>query len=156
MGEVDDFIAHYGKKGMRWGHRKNPDDGGGSGGSGGSSGGGSGGSGGSGDASGGKPKKLSRKEARALNKKGELEFNQKKMEKIFEESFKGGDEVLIATRLSGDNAITITTGKEIVAHLSAGGALDVRTTEVFARLDKDRQQFVENDQLIGTYKKVKR
>ena len=137
--QVDDFLAHVGVKGMRWGVRKN--DNGGSSGSSGSSGNNSGGSGsGGGDgADGGKGKKPkyeeSRREYRKRTRAEAQEFYDKKAESIVNESLKRGDEILVKTFFHDSYDFEIVTGKEFVQNLERGRAFNTPFTEIWAERD---------------------
>jgi hypothetical protein len=131
MSEVDNFLAHYGVKGMRWGHRK-PDDSGGA-----------------------APKKRSRKELRAVNKAGREKFNQDRADKVLGAALKKGDGVLIKTHMPYDQYPTIMSGKEFTTYLSRGGAFDIRMTDIYATKDEKAGTYVLNDQPTERYKKVK-
>lgn len=117
-------LAHYGVPGMRWGHRK-------------------------GDSN----DHVSRKQNRQMNKEAENKFNEKKATTLYNEAKKGGEKTLIEVRLPGDFAQTVVTGKQFAEHLESGGVFDVRMTEVFATQSKAGEQYVLNDNKIGTYKK---
>lgn len=97
---------------------------------------------------------LSRKDVRKLNREGEREFYDKKINTLVKESLHKGDDVLISTKLPGDFAVSVVTGKQFVDHLYSGGVLDVKSTEVFARMNQG--QYVQNDKPIGGYKPIKR
>lgn len=135
--QVDDFLAHVGVKGMRWGVRKN-DDGGSSGSSGSNSGGGSG-SGGGDVADGGKGKKPkyeeSRREYRKRTRAEAQEFYDKKAESIVNESLKRGDEILVKTFFHDGYDFEIVTGKEFVQNLERGRAFNTPFTEIWAERD---------------------
>lgn len=98
----------------------------------------------------------SRREYKKRTKQESREFYDKKADALIQASLKKGDQVLIATKLPGDYATTITTGTRFIEHLQRGGVFDVKTTEVFATQPKKNSQFVENDKPIGTYKKSER
>lgn len=138
--QVDDFLAHVGVKGMRWGVRKNDDGGssGSSGSSGSNSGGGSGSGGGDGT-DGGKGKKPkyeeSRREYRKRTRAEAQEFYDKKAESIVNESLKRGDEILVKTFFHDGYDFEIVTGKEFVQHLERGRAFNTPFTEIWAERD---------------------
>ena len=136
MNEVDDFLAHYGRKGMKWGVRN--DDSSGSGGS-------------------GPPKKkLSRKEVRNINKQGKLDYDGETVTKVYLEAKGKGERVLVKTRTPGDFADTVMTGKQFVQYTEAGNALDLGSTRIFARQNKVGEEFVLNNFEDEVYQPIKR
>ncbi len=104
-------LAHYGKKGMRWGvtNAKSSSSSG---------------------------SKESRKEYKSNIKKEQDAFYQKKIDNVVTASLKRGDEVLIATKLPGDMAVTVATGKQFVDHIKTGAAFDIKTTDIFITFDE--------------------
>lgn len=129
MNEVDNFLAHYGVPGMKWGKRKAQD-------------------------SEDKPTRLSRKEVRLVNKEGQQKFYEDKATRIFAESLKKGEKILVETMMAGDYVPTIMTGKQFADHALSGGVFNIKTTEVFAR--KEGKQYVLNEDRGHQYQKVKR
>lgn len=125
--QTDDFLAHYGVKGMRWGKRRSDKE--------------------------LANARVTRKQNRQMNKEASEKFYSDKASNIYQEAKKAGDQILISTRMPGDSVQTITTGKEFAAKLERGGMLDVKSTEIFARQPKPDSQYVLNDNIIGTYKK---
>lgn len=121
-----DDLAHHGVKGMHWGVRK---------------------------AGTAPAAKISRKQNRQMNKEAANEFYAKKAHDLYAQGKKYGDKVLVATVLPGATSKSIITGKELVGHLEAGGALNVKATEVYAKLDSKRGGYVMNDKPVGGYKK---
>lgn len=110
--QKEEFLAHYGVKGMKWGVTK------------------------------ARYKSLSKeekkgyrkrtgKEKRAAIKEGLL----KNADLTIEAAAKGGKDVLIKTRRPGDMYPTVMTGEEFMTHLTRGGAMDARQTQVFAFVD---------------------
>ncbi|ASM62287.1 hypothetical protein SEA_NIGHTMARE_11 [Arthrobacter phage Nightmare] len=122
--EVDNYLEHYGVKGMKWGKRQKHTE--------------------------------KRREYRARVRQERQAFQQKHLGNVLKESMKKGEDVLVKTTLQGDYAQTIMTGKQFVEMASKGALLDAKTTDVFARLDKDAGQFVLNDQPNEGYKKSAR
>lgn len=107
MSEVkaEDFLSHYGVKGMRWGQRKGRNSSGG---------------------------KMSRKERKAAK----FEANVKQANDLIAKSLKD-PKVLINL-----NGRMIVTGKEFTTHMANGGLLDVKTTKVYAELDRKNKTYV--------------
>ena len=126
--DVEDFLQHVGVKGMKWGRRKT-----------------------SGSSSGGSSK-ITRKQNRQMNREARSEFDRKKIDSIFRETLQKGDKVLVSTQLMGTYGKTVMTGKEFSDHMLRGGAMDVRTTEIFARQNKSGQ-YEANTNAIGNYQK---
>lgn len=107
MSEItrEDAIAHFGTKGMKWGVRKSNAGGGGSG-------------------SG--PQKLTRKEVKMEKK----QFYENKANHILKTAVDHPD-VLIGVS-NGSPIPTIVTGREFVHHMSRGGQMNVRYTDIYA------------------------
>lgn len=120
--DVDDFLAHYGKKGMKWGVRTKHTE--------------------------------SRKEFKARAKKEQGEYHEKKANDMLSLAFKGGNNVLLATKFSGDQHGSIITGKEFVNQMSKSRAFDVRLTEVYAI--KGASGMYESSVLYPAFKKPER
>lgn len=108
MDDVDAFLEHVGVKGMKWGVRKDPSAG-----------------------------RESRKDYKARVKTEKDEFYNKKIQGVVKQSLAKGNDILIQTRLPGDAAITIATGKDFLNHVSAGGVFDAKVTDVFATKNSD-------------------
>lgn len=137
---MSEDLAHFGVKGMRWGHRKTKDL----------------------PSHSGAPKtaepvkKKSRKEVRAINRQGRAEFDQARVDKVLKEAIKKGDNVLIKTNMPYDQYPTIMSGKEFTTYLSRGGAFDIRMTDIYATKDAKAGAYVLNDKPTERYQKVKR
>lgn len=128
MTTSDDFLEHYGVKGMKWGKTT------------------SGAASGSG--------KESRKEYKARTKKEQSEFYNKKMTAIVDKAAKAGDDVIIKTKYGGDTHQTITTGTNFVEQLAKGKAFDVTLTEVYATKTAEGPYQMTGDRNV--YQKSKR
>lgn len=130
---VDNWLSHFGVKGMRWGHRKAQDGGGDSNES-------------------SKPKKLTRKEVRAEKK----EFYLKKADDVVRTAA-AQPESLIRTLaydpISGYNRQVVMTGKELVDHLAKGGYMNAKYTDVYATKDANSQEYVLNPNLGQKYRR---
>lgn len=131
MSEANDFLAHYGVAGMKWGRRK-----------------------GSSDSGSTKEPRKTRKEVRAINKAGQREFDEKKLTSVISESLKKGDKVLVKSLMQGDTYPTVMTGTEFVDYASRGGLLNPRLTDIYARQKGDAYEL--NPTQGQRYQKVKR
>lgn len=163
MSESKDLeLFHYGVKGMRWGVRRKLDDEGLAVGS-------PPGKKKSSDSSSSKTSgsqkeapapKRSRKELRKINKEGADKFYRERAEKIIEEVSKSkGDDILVATIAPGTGPYqTLLSGREFAEHLAAGGAIDIRNTDIYARKGKSNGQdaWIQNKRFNEKYQKVKR
>lgn len=104
---VDDFLAHYGVKGMKWGVTRS------------------------------QYKSLSKSDKKQYRKKTFRERSKtlrnaqaENAKLTIEAAVKGGSNVLIRSRGSMDSLPTVMTGKEFSAHVARGGAFDVKVTSV--------------------------
>jgi len=133
---TEEFLEHYGIKGMKWGQKKAEASG-------------------SADSARQKvaEKKVTRKQNRQMNRAARTEFNEKKMQTLYSEAKKHGDKVLVQTTDPATMTRSIVTGKEFVSFLERGGAMDVRTTEIYARKSAKDGSFELNSDRIGTYQK---
>lgn len=77
--------------------------------------------------------------------------DQEHLSKVLTTSLKKGENVLVRTQLQGDYAATVMTGKQFIEMAGRGTLLNARTTDVFATLDKKKQQFVLNETPTPTY-----
>lgn len=102
--ESTENLAHFGVKGMHWGHRK-----------------------GTSESSGSKSKKLSRAEVRQEKSK----FYEDKLNNVLQTALKN-PESLIALKGPGEAYASIVTGKEFVNYARNNGAMDARMTDVYA------------------------
>lgn len=112
MTAVNDFLAHHGVKGMKWGVRKS------------------------------EYKSMSRDERKSYRKKTGKERRadlneayQKKASALVDVSSKHGKDVLIKARVPYDAYPVVMTGNEFLSYLSKGGAFDKRATDVFGYMD---------------------
>lgn len=127
---TETFLAHYGVKGMRWGIRKKTDV---------SS----------------KPKRLSRKEIRQINREGRKKFYEDKANRILSEASKKGDDVLIKIVTPGSTYPTVVTGKEFTNYLAKGGAFDIKMSDVYAT-NRGNGGYELNASPNPRYQKIKR
>lgn len=162
MAEVDDFLAHYGVKGMKWGVRRNSD---------------------TGvrpiaktldeskfgraananakrymakqaaKTNAAAPKRLSRKEHKAKVKRERDEFYQKKANKLLDEVM-NDPEVLVNVRTM--NGTMVASGKEFLDFMRRGGVMDVRATDIYARKTADGKNYELNADMNKQYKAPKR
>ena len=129
MTEVDNFLAHYGVKGMKWGKRKAD------------------------DSSSNGERRLSRKEHRAKVKQERSAFYQKKADKLLEEVMNDPDVLVNVRTLNGS---MIATGKEFVNFMAKGGVMDIRATDIYARKTADGKNYQMNSEMNKQYKPPKR
>lgn len=118
--EKEEFLAHAGVKGMRWGKRKAEDT---------------------------RPAKLSRKEVKAEKN----QFYQDKANSLVAKALKD-PQVLISLK-TGDIYPTIVTGKQFVEHLSNGGLLNIKMTDVYAQQASPKGQYILNQNPNQGYKR---
>lgn len=115
---AEDFLAHHGVLGMHWGsHKATPE---------------------AAKAVSGstpKPKRLSRRAAKNA-------FYQEKANRLLNTALKDPS-VLIALNTGGMHP-TVVTGKEFVHHLSQGGLMNVKYTDVYATKQGDHYVMNEN------------
>lgn len=111
------FLQHFGKKGMKWGVRKEKTASSGSSGS-------------------AKPQKLSRKE----KKQAQHAVTIKRGENLVNLALKEPKSLILLNRKQ------VVTGKEFVSYLSKGGLLDIDGSGVYARqLDGPNKQYTMTD-----------
>lgn len=115
---TEHILEHHGVKGQRWGVRRNRDN-----------------SGPGGKAA--KPAKLTREQVKAERDA----FYQKKAQHILDTAIKQ-PESLIALRTQND--AVIVTGKEFVNHMSRGGLMDIRASDVYATRPGNKGPYVLN------------
>lgn len=130
MSDVDDFLAHYGKKGMKWGVRN--------------------------DDNATAPKtKESRKDYRKRIKAEEADFNTKKIDAVFNRALERGDDILVSTMYAGDYAVTIESGKSFVRNTTNGAAFNAHYTDVFAERKSSSEDY-DYVPMYGSYKPTAR
>lgn len=122
--EVDDFLEHFGVKGMRWGVRN----------------------GGSGST---KTESSKKKPSRAEKKAAKKEFYQQKAQRVLAKSLED-PEVLINLK-TVDIYPSIVSGKEFVDYVSRGGVFDVKLTDVYAEKSTEGP-YVINDRMNERYR----
>ena len=135
--DIGTFLKHYGVKGMKWGVTNDY---------------------GRGSSGGGyvDKKEVSRRELRKINRANKQAYDLKKVEEAYSEAKTGGEKVLVATKIPGDYAITVVSGKQFVSHVESGGVLDIATTRIFARQLNEGEQYVMNDFNSEVYIPIKR
>lgn len=125
MTDIDNFLEHYGVKGMKWGVTK------------------------------GDYKALSKADKKQYRKKSFRERAKtlreaqvKNAEMTLEAAKKGGSDVFIRTRRPQDSVPIIMTGKELTKHMMSGGVMDVKMTQVYGyantKAGKAAQNFVDS------------
>ena len=101
---VDDFLEHFGVKGMKWGVRNKKDT----------------------STKSEKPKKLTRKEVKAERD----DFYQKKATRMLTKAQQDPESLILVKDLTAYP--TVVTGKEFVSYLSKGGFIDIRYSDIYA------------------------
>lgn len=99
--------------------------------------------------SGGKTEK--RRDYKKRIKSERQAHDQEHLTKVLTASMKKGENILVRTQLQNDYVPTIMTGKQFVELAGRGALLNAKTTDVFATLDKKKQQFVLNETPAPTY-----
>ena len=125
---VDEFLAHYGVKGMKWGVRKAQPTG---------------------------SKRLSRKEVRKINKEGQTNFYLDRANRAFATA-QQDPSVLIRTRTNLTSPPMVLTGKEFFDHALRGGAFDIKMTAIYATKSSENGQYVVDEHLNDRYVPIKR
>ena len=126
--EVEDELAHFGVKGMKWGVRKAQPTG---------------------------SKRLSRKEVRKINKEGQTNFYLDRANRAFATA-QQDPSVLIRTRPNLNTPPMILTGKEFFDHALRGGAFDIKMTAIYATKSSENGQYVVDEHLNDRYVPIKR
>ena len=124
-------LQHYGVKGMKWGVRRNRDSDGSN-----------------------SPRKISRKENRQMNREAKSAFYEKKADTLLKEAVKGGDDILIRSLMQGDSAPMVRTGSEFARDLKNGRAMNVKMSDIYAKVESDGNFHVNDKYTIGNYKKT--
>lgn len=119
---IDEAIAHFGTKGMRWGVRN--------------------------DTTGGETRKATKSE----KKTHAVQWDQAKAQRLVDAAMKD-PKVLISVK-SQDLYPMIATGKEFLDHMAAGGLLNVRQSDIYAKQDTPGGQY--RLQAPDRYQKLKR
>ncbi|QDH85249.1 hypothetical protein HWC49_gp18 [Gordonia phage Kenosha] len=90
-------------------------------------------------------KMFSKKEVKLANQVGKEEYDLKKTNEAYAEAKEKGEQIMVKTRTPGDYADTVMTGKQFVEYAESGAALNVASTRVFARQAKEGEEFVLNN-----------
>ena len=106
---VDNFLAHYGVKGMKWGVTKSDYR-----------------------SMSKADRKQYRKKTLKERSKTFKEAREKNLQLVADTSAKNGKEVFVKTRLAGDQYPTLMTGSEFTKHISKQGVFDANMTEIVA------------------------
>ena len=125
-------LTHFGVPGMKWGHRKVVNV--------------------PGSIS---TQRKTRKEVRRINKEGLYKFYEDRASKAVKQALKDPTS-LIKTQTNYSAYPQIVTGKQFIDHLSAGGAINIQATAVYATKATKNGQYVVDSHFLDTYKKVKR
>ena len=96
-------IKHYGVKGMKWGVRISRAD-----------------------------KKKAKAATKAQNRSGETEFLERKLHRAFDAAQKDPNNTLIRTMFERDKTPVLRTGKDFIDHLTRGGAVNAKLTDLYA------------------------
>ena len=126
--EVEDELAHFGVKGMKWGVRKAQPTG---------------------------SKRLSRKEVRKINKEGQTNFYLDRANRAFATA-QQDPSALIRTRTNLTSPPMVLTGKDFVDHLLRGGTFDIKMTAIYATKSSENGQYVVDEHLNDRYVPIKR
>ncbi|UVK59301.1 hypothetical protein SEA_PHEROBRINE_18 [Gordonia phage Pherobrine] len=101
-------------------------------------------------------KGLSRKEIKELNRVSKEAYDLKKTEETYNEAKEKGESVLVKSRAVGDYADTVMTGKQFADYVESGGVLNIQSTRIFARQAKEGEEFVLNNFEDEVYVPIKR
>ena len=125
MSNIDNFLAHYGVKGMKWGVTKSDyrsmskDD-----------------------------RKQYRKKTLKERSNTFKEAREKNLKFVAETAAKNGNEVFVKTRLAGDQYPTLMSGSEFTRYISKQGVFDANMTTIAAYANTPKglaaQKFVDS------------
>ena len=139
---VENFLEHFGVKGMKWGVRRNRD----------SSDGGESNSRRDQKSTGAK-RKTAKKELEAYNREAAEKFYLDKADRVLKTAA-NDPESLISVRVWGTSHPTVATGREYVNFMTRGGIMDILATDVLATTNKDGV-YVRNENMNAPYKEAK-
>lgn len=94
-----------------------------------------------------RPQKLTRAQVKAEK----ADFYNKKANNLVAKSLK--DPKLLVALSMGQSTPTVITGEEFIQHLSMGGAMDIRYTDVWASKPKGASDYVLNPNVNEQYKR---
>ena len=135
IADGEEFLEHYGVKGMKWGVRRERDE-----------------SGGSNRAS-RKTAKREAKELKKVNRQGKKDFYKVRATKAIQAAYDDPNALIqIGKTLKGEPIVA--TGKQVLTYLSTGGMLQTKMTDLVATTDKDGNYVDNKDYGKGYVKKT--